>query len=229
MNFLLPSRIRRTTTLLTIATLVSLVCGCRTVRLTDPVTGPNYRPENVYRLQKSLPVTIRRVAVLPTTGNLSQSDLTAGLEVMNPIITDELAKLHRFELVVVSPEQLRLWTGRSAWRAEETLPASLLHQLHEQLDCDAVMFSRLTQYRPYAPLAVGLSLKLADIEKGDLLWAADEVVDASEPTVVNGARRYQLVREQLPSSLADSRSILNSPSTFGRYAANAVLQSLPAR
>lgn len=229
MIFLLPSRIRRIATCLTFASLVSLSCGCKTVRLTDPVTGPSYWPENIYRAQRSLPVTTRRVAVLPATSDQNQSDLSAGLEVMSPIVTEELAKLHRFELVVVSPQQLRIWTGRSAWRAEETLPASLLHQLREQLDCDAVMFSRLTQYRPYAPLAVGLSFKLADIEKGDLLWAVDEVVDAGEPEVVNGARRYQLVREQLPSSLADSRSILNSPSTFGRYAANAVLQSLPAR
>ena len=67
------------------------------------------------------------------------------------------------------------------------------------------------------------------MEKAELVWVVDEIFDASEPSVVNSARRYQLTREQLPSSLADSRSILNSPSGFGRYAANSVFQTLPKR
>lgn len=209
--------------------LISLLCGCKTARLSDPVMGADYRPENIYRSQKQLPVHIRRVAVLPTTCDQGQSDLVSGLDALAAVIVEELGKTKRFELVTVTPEQLRAWTGRSSWRAEETLPANLLQNLHKQLDCDAVLFSRLTQYRAYPPLAVGFSFKLAEVSQAELLWTVDEIFDASEPNVVNSARRYQLTREQLPASLADSRSILNSPSGFGRYAANRVFQTLPLR
>ena len=228
---LLPSRIRVASLLrlFSLGLALGLLCGCKTARLSDPVTGPSYRPDNVYVSFKQLPVGLRRVAVLPPTCDSAKSDLVAGLDSLTAVITEELGKTKKFELVIVTPEQLRAWTGRSAWQAEETLPAKLLEHLHEQLDCDAVLFSRLTQYRAYPPLAVGFSFKLAEVQQAELVWVADEIFDASEPSVVNSARRYQLTREHLPSSLSDSRSILNSPSGFGRYAASSVFQTLPAR
>ena len=228
---LLPSRIQGVSRLPIFSLFLGLglLCGCKTARLSDPVTGSGYHPENFYQSQKQLPVTLRRVAVLPPTCDPSQSDLVSGLDNLTTVITDELGKTKKFELVVVSPEQLRAWTGRSSWRAEETLPANLLEQVRTQLECDAVLFSRLTQYRAYPPLAVGFSFKLAEVEQAALVWVADEIYDASEPSVVNSARRYQLTREQLPSSLSDSRSILNSPSGFGRYAASSVFETLPVR
>lgn len=231
MNSLPPSRIwsERLLWVVSLFTVLGLGCGCKTARLSDPVAGTGYKPDNVYRALKQLPVSIRRVAVLPPTCDAAQSDLISGLDTLSSVITEELGKTKKFELVTVTPEQLRAWTGRTTWQAEETLPANLLQNIHEQLGCDAVLFSRLTQYRAYPPLAVGFSFKLAEVERAELVWVVDEIFDASEPSVVNSARRYQLTREQLPSSLADSRSILNSPSGFGRYAANSVFQTLPAR
>lgn len=203
--------------------------GCRTVRLSDPVTGPGYRPQNIYAAWKQLPVNIRRVAVLPATCDTTPTDLQYGRDLLASVITEELSKTRKFEVINVTSEQLRVWTGRTSWRAEDTLPADLLKVLKGALECDAVLFSRVTQYRPYPPLTVGFSFKLVDAETSNFIWAADEVFDSSEPSVVNSARRYQILREQLPSSLSDSRSILNSPTGFGRYAANSVFETLPAR
>lgn len=203
--------------------------GCQTGSLADPVMGLSYRPGNVYTSFNQLPVSLRRVAVLPLACDTKASELEYGRQVLEAVLGEELGKTKKFELVNVSPEQLRIWTGRSAWRAEETLPANFLKVLKEQLGCDAVLFSRLTQYRAYPPLTVGFSLKLAEVDTAEFVWAVDEIFDASEPSVVNSARRYQLSREQLPAALSDSRSILNSPSGFGRYAANSVFQTLPAR
>jgi hypothetical protein len=208
---------------------LGLLSGCKTASFSDPVVGAGYEPKNVYRWLNQLPVSVRRVAVLPTTCDTTQSDVQSGRDLLDSVIAEEFGKTRKFEIVTVSPEQLRVWTGRSNWRAEETLPPNLLKLLRQELDCDGVLFSRLTQYRAYPPLAVGLSLKLVEIEKAEFVWAVDEIFDASEPSVVNSARRYQLTREQLPAALADSRSILNSPSGFGRYAAQSVFQTLPAR
>lgn len=205
-----------------------LTAGCKTTRLAEPVAGPGYQPANVYQNFRHLPADLRRVAVLPATSEAT-SAAAAGSDTLGPIIAEELGKTRKFELIIVTPAQLRAWTGRAHWRAEEELPADFLRVLQAQLGCDGVLFTRITQFRPYPPLAVGLSLKLAEASTGDLIWATDEVFDASEPAVVNSARRYQQTREQLPASLADSRSILNSPSTFGRFAAGSVLTTLPAR
>ena len=215
--------------LLPVMTALILSCGCKTASLSDPVTGSGYKPQNFYRSWGHLAVNIRRVAVLPATCDDAISDVQHGRDRLEPVITEELAKTGKFEVITVTPEQLRVLTGRISWRAEEPLPADFLKVLKRALECDAVLFSRVSQYRAYPPLTVGFSFKLADVETGNFVWAADEVFDSSEPSVVNSARRYQLMREQLPSSLADSRSILNSPSGFGRYAANSLFQTLPAR
>lgn len=226
-----PPAVRVSATVATVwlMTTLTFLSGCKTASLSDPVTGSGYQPKNYYRSLGQLPVNIRRVAVLPTTCDGHISDVQHGRDLLEPVIAEELAKTKKFEVIVVTPDQLRAWTGRNSWRAEESLPADFLKTLKRALECDAVLFGRLSQYRAYPPLTVGFSFKLADVHTGDFLWAADEVFDSSEPSVVNSARRYQLMREQLPASLADSRSILTSPGSFGRYAANSVFQTLPAR
>jgi hypothetical protein len=225
----LPRIFRRHFALLSLLGALAATAGCKTWTLSDPVMGASYRPANVYTSFNQLPVNLRRVAVLPLTCDTKASELEYGRQVLEAVLGEELGKTKKFELITVSPEQLRIWTGRPAWRAEETLPADFLKVIKEQLGCDAVLFSRLTQYRAYPPLTVGFSLKLAEVDTTEFVWAVDEIFDASEPSVVNSARRYQLSREQLPAALSDSRSILNSPSGFGRYAANSVFQTLPAR
>lgn len=208
---------------------LAVVSGCASVRLHDPVAGLSYTPQNVYRALEQLPVHVRRVAVLPLTPAGSSSDLEAGCDLLAPVVRDELGRARKFEVVAVTPEQLRHLTGRRTWPAEGALPPDFLKTLRDELDCDAVLFCRLTQFRAYPPLAVGLSLKLVEVDRAEFIWAVDEVFDANQAGVVTGARRFQQSREQLPAPLADSRSILNAPSQFGRYVASSVFHTLPAR
>ncbi len=215
-------------TLLLFATLV-LFAGCKMPRLTDTVIGPSYTPQNIHRFSESLTSEIRRVAVLPVTGDLTQQQIGAGRDLLNRILPEELGKTRKFELIPVTPETLRQWTGRTSWTAEERLPADFFKRLRDELGCEAVLFSRVTQFHAYPPMAVGLQLKLVDAQFAEPLWAADEVIDAADPTVVNGARRYQQAQDQMPAALADSRSILNSPRRFSHYAASTLLATLPER
>jgi hypothetical protein len=218
---------------LIIATLLvavlGLFTGCKLTRLDEMVAGPGYTPKNVYQSLRQLPVHVRRVAVLPMTCGGDRYEVDAGRELLEPVVTDELGRTRKFELVRVPPEKLRALTGRQTWNAEEALPTGLLRLLRDEMECDAVLFTKLTQFRAYPPLAVGLSFKLVEVDKAEYVWAVDEVFDANEPGVVNDARRFQQTRERLPAALADSRSILHSPSGFGRYAANTVFRTLPAR
>jgi hypothetical protein len=161
------------------------------------------------------------------------------VETLGPLICPELEKCKRFEVIQVSPDQLRQWTGRSGWRADEPLPADFFGRVSDATGCDAILFSQLTRYAPYQPVAVGWKFSLvvnpptgpitAPMLKDKILWSADEVLDAGEPGVSNAAKDYYgtHMRNEAPS--ADSSIILNSPVEFGQYTLAALLQTLPPR
>ncbi len=201
--------------------------------------GPRYRPTNVYRRSNLLPAQIRRVAVLPLVTTTSTAFLQAGVETLGPLVYAELEKCKRFEVIPVSPEDLRQWTGKSGWRADEPLPTDFFGRLADATGCDAILFCQLTRYQPYQPLAVGWKFSLVanpppgplsvQEMKDKIVWCADEVLDAGEPGVSNAARDYygQHLRNEAPS--ADATTILSSPVRFGQYTLGALLQTLPER
>jgi hypothetical protein len=201
--------------------------------------GPRYRPTNVYRAASVLPPGVRRVALLPIAMHGTGAFLQAGVENLTPLVAAELAKTKRFEVIPVSPEDLRQLSGKIAWRPDEPLPANFFRRLSEATGCDAVMFCELTRYAPYQPLAVGWKFSLVETLTGDLadakathgpiIWAADEVLDAGDGAVSNAARDYyeQHLRNEAPS--ADATTILSSPTRFGQYTLAALLETIPGR
>ncbi len=203
--------------------------GCRSFHPADTAIGPGHWVSNVHQANRKLAKDIRRVAVLPVTCDRSDADMEAGRETLDALIREELGKTRKFQVVTVLPEDLLAWTGRKSWTAEEVLPRTVLPVLREKLGCDAVLFSRVTQFRPYPPLAVGLDLKLVVAGDAEQIWVLDEVFDAGDPSVAVSARRFHQDRDPMPAALADSRTVLVSPTEFGRYAANAAFETLPAR
>ncbi|HTH47818.1 MAG TPA: hypothetical protein VMB21_09930, partial [Candidatus Limnocylindria bacterium] len=128
-----------------------------------------------------------------------------------------------------TPEQLREWTQRTTWRAEDDLPPSFFETLRRHIHCDGVLFSQLTQYQAYPPLALGWRFKLVDGVSCQVVWAADELYDARDKAVANSARRYEQSSQGLGASRPDSKVILTSPDLFGHYSAASVLSTLPVR
>jgi hypothetical protein len=201
--------------------------------------GPRYRPTNIYRRGNSLPAQIKRVAVLPIVTPGSSAYLQAGVEILGPLLYAELEKSKRFEVIPVSPEQLRQWTGKIGWRTDEPLPPDFFGRVSDATGCDAILFCQLTRFEPYQPLAVGWKFSLvANVPSGSLsmqeikdkiLWSADEVLDAGEPGVSNAARDYygHHLHNEAPS--ADDTTILSSPARFGQYTLAALLETLPGR
>ena len=194
----------------------------------DRVTGPSYRLSNVHVHPSDRLAQVRRVVLLPMTLSDDASTSSAGRDTLQPLLVSELGKTRRYEVIQLTSAQLKQWTGRAEWTAEDPIPPDVLGRVREETASDAVLFSRLTQFRPYQPMAVGWSLKLVSLIDARILWSVDEVFDAGEPTVVNAARRYYLEHQAEATALGDSRSMLMSPSRFGRYAAHATFASLPA-
>ena len=123
----------------------------------------------------------------------------------------------------------RQWTSKARWGAEEKLPSDFFERLQNALGCDAVLFARLQPYHAYRPLVVGWNLKLVEAKAKSVLWAADEVFDASEVRVAKAAESYSRDHVEAVRPLADSSSILSSPRRFSQYTLSALLTTLPER
>lgn len=216
-----------------LSVLLFLLVGCSTtIAQGEVITGKDYEVANVHRLAPKLPERMRRVAMLPLSAEPANSDINLGRESLEPILQSEFDRLNVFEVIRVTPDQMRHLAGKADWSANEKLPPNFLSTIKQETGCDGVLFSRLTRYHAYAPMAVGWNLKLVDATDGQVWWAADEMFDLADPRVVSSARRYQLEHQkyyQANPLLADSRTALVSPRRLGAYSAAALFATLPER
>lgn len=203
--------------------------GCARPPFLAQAMTPSYQPSNVFQEEPFLPAAIRRIALLPMSSLTDDADTAFGRDALSPILMSELSRVRRFELVAVSTDELRLLSGRAVWNPEDKLPVEFFERLKDKYGVDAVLFSRLTLYRAYEPLAIGWRLKLIDAGEPHILWAVDEVFDSRVPTVAVAAIRYSQDNPDASASLLDSRSVLMSARRFGEYTVNAVVQTIPGR
>ncbi|HXS67999.1 MAG TPA: hypothetical protein VN761_04095 [Candidatus Polarisedimenticolia bacterium] len=207
-----------------------VLAGCAPIGTPrDIVRVSTYHPQNVFVNVPSLPVNIRRVVVLPLTCDESSYDAVEGRALLEPVLRAELVKTKKFEVVSANTDFLKNRMGKDDWGSEETLPPEFFDLLRENSGCDAVLFARLTVYRPYPPLVIGWRLRLVEAQTRKTIWAADEVFDAGQPAVENGARRHQLLQDRDAGGAPDIWFVQNSPSKFGEYAAARLFATLPER
>lgn len=217
----------RFSTLLLPALLVALA-GCETVPPLDGArTGPFFEPRNI-RAATRLPASVRRVALLPTAGPAGVTE--ESLAALDSVLVSELNRLARAEIVPVGREQLARLVGARQVDSTGVLPHNLFEQIQRSTEADAVLLVDVTALSPYPPLKVGLRAKLFAFGSADLLWAFDEVFDATLPSVQNAARRHFLEGSDYLLMTADrSPAVLQSPSRFAAYAARTMFRSLPPR
>ena len=207
-----------------------LLCsGCAEQNQLRRSLAKPYHPANLHQSAGTLPLNLRRVAVLPLTTEEKDYAAQTGCTTLEPILIAELRKRALFEVVPVSREQLRAWTGKTGWRQEDTLPEELLIKVQKQTGCDGILFDHLSVYRPYPPLAVGWRMTLIDCAEQVTHWTVDEVFDAGSPSVIKSAQAYFRSQMSQPSVELDSTAVLTSPRRFGQYTASAALGPLPAR
>lgn len=211
---------------------VLLMAGCAKHSFdVTHVADIRYRPSNFYVNPKFrvLGTDLKRVAVLPITTASSTETFMDGAQLLQPLVSAELEKTKRFDLVLISPEQLRLWTGQLTWRDDEVLPPDFFNRLREGCGCDAVFFTQMTRYSPYQPVAIGWKLSLIAAKGGEIVWKADEIFDAGDTIVANAARHYSGEHVHIEGPADDPAAILGSPSRFGQYSLSSLLATLPER
>lgn len=195
--------------------------GCASLRHKIVYTPAPPLP-SYYDLQRGVP--IRRVAMLPLC---YEQEIGRDSSDLDTSFHAELTKTTLFEVVWISRSQLETMVGRRQISSVETVPTELFSQLASQFGVDAVLFTDVTHYFPYQPIAVGVRCKLADIHNGEIRWAFDHLFDSGKPSVAVAARHFYLTNSQTNLPICnDGSSVLQSPLRFSGYAAWETYRSL---
>jgi hypothetical protein len=201
--------------------------GCSYLPLPTPdpaKTGPFYTPHN-FTAERSLPVGLHRVVLLPVHGGELMPRETA--EGLDPIFSAALQRQLRFEVVELSRDECEKTFGLPDVSSAASLPHDFLSILGEKYGAQAVMFVDVTTYQAYRPLGIGIRAKLADVATARLIWSYDEIVSTSQPAVANSLRRYYLESDRGKVPFDMSSDALQSPSRFATYAAGVAFGTLP--
>jgi hypothetical protein len=188
--------------------------------------GPKEQLANVYR--PPVAGTLGRVAVLPLSGDVQPAE---ALREMDRTFHAEFNKPHVFEGVPVSRNELMSIIHRDQLSSREAIPQELLQALEEKYNVEAILFTDVTHYRPYRPIAISVSTRLVSLRTNQVLWAIDSAFDSAEPGVAAAARNFSKLTEQNPVLLkaSDSSGVLLSPQRFARFVAREVFATLPKR
>jgi hypothetical protein len=197
-----------------------LASGCQTVKVVKTLSQP---PIPSYH-QEADTVPLRRVAVLPIDFD---DDAVSTSNELDLIFHAELTKASAFEVIPVSREELSAHFGIPHLSSVQVIPGDLLARLMQEYDVDGVLFTDVTHYYPYRPLAIGVRCKLVDVHTGVQRWVFDHLFDSGAPAVAVAAKQFaeEQDSEQLPIP-SDGASILDSPSEFGKYVAHETYRSL---
>lgn len=201
-----------------------LAAGCMTPPYDDPARlGPFFTPTN-HSGEPTLP-GLRRVVLLPLAGG--DTAPAASLTDLDPVIAKALQQQNRFETVALTRDGCRRLFGVDEISSVSALPADFMATLRREYAADGVLFVDVTAFSAYRPLALGLRAKLATVQDVRLVWTFDTIFSAADPAVANSARNYLLrgSRTDVPADL--SVAVLQSPSRFAAYAADAMFSTLP--
>lgn len=83
----------------------------------------------------------------------------------------------------------------AAWRelqmdSNSAYTLDQLSAMHKTLNCDAVLVGTVTGFEPFPHLTIGLRLKLIDLADGQLLWALEQIWDATDKSTEDRIRNY---------------------------------------
>jgi len=209
--------------------------SCQSVRdsLDGSVMGPFYKPHNHHLINDDWSDDITVVAVMPLTSGRGDQWTEQGLELMQPVLTEELARFDLFEAITVTPVKLMALTGTPKVRPHDYLPnnfpaiiAALNKQRTDRKVCDAVLFCELDTFRPYPPMAMGWKFRLFDLRTGDLVWAFDEVFNVGMPRVNNSLRRYIRTQRMTHMDIFRDSQVIDSPRVLARYSLTTALETM---
>ena len=190
------------------------LAGCVTNKHQRAAGEVSYTPRNVMNMP--LPAGFTRVALMPIVASPSLGVQTS-LDGIRTALIGELLKAKRFEVIVLTNDDVRSWAGGHELTSLDSWPESLRDALKER-QVDGVMLIELTSLKGFPPLQMGLKGRLTGLT---------EVFDASANTVYAGAKEFEKGTLLSVGKARSEGSIELSPSQFAKYAGYTLFRTLP--
>lgn len=165
---------------------------------------------------------VQRVLLLPLVDECGHGP---GSAVVSDAVHEEIAKTRRFKVVRPDSADSARLAARGP-RNNGRIPVTVLVDLGRRYGVDAVLFGALTRYRPYPPPLVGLDLVLLDVQTGSVLFAADDLVDASDRAAANSMDAFYREESARGETLFGPEIVRTSPVWFARFAARRIVRVL---
>lgn len=109
----------------------------------------------------------------------------------------------------------------------EALTIAQLAEIRQKLKCDAIMFGKVSHFRPYPRMQVGLYLKLLDLKDGKLVWAIDHIWDTTDKSTAGRIREFFDTEIREGYEPAHWQMGLMSPGMFQKFVAHEVTNTFP--
>ncbi len=164
---------------------------------------------------------IQRVVLMPLA---NQTAYPRVADEMQTNLAAELQRAGRFDIVVATKED----TGAKARDifAKGQFDEVELLRIAREYQAQAVLFGQVTQYHPYNPPRVGLSLLMIHPAEGIAIATSDGLWDARESGTATQAKVLYGKSLSWPQSMIGVDRVLESPDVFQRFVSQQVAVSL---
>jgi len=190
-----------------------LGCGCYVQPKESPLAGAYYRS----------PVTqvadVSRVALVALDNRSDYADISGDV---SESLYIALQRKQHFGITRVAQTD-PLWRGLLLEPDGSYVPEELV-RMRQTLRCDAVLSGKVTEYKPFPHLTLGLRLSLVDLNDGHLIWAIEHVWDSED---VNSDLRISYYLKSMPGTKSLEAEILRmSSSEFVNFVTFEVAETL---
>lgn len=162
---------------------------------------------------------VQRIVIMPIA---NRSSVPSAPEQVQQALAAELQRSGRFEVVVARNDSLDPKTEdvfiSGKFDEEELL------RVKQRYQAQGVMFVQITQYTPYNPPQLGISVLLVSPAEAVVISAIDGLWDMRDTGTLGRARHYASNSLAFPDSLFGNDRMLDSPQTFQRFVAYEVAQ-----
>ncbi len=195
--------------------------------ITSLMTGCTYYPETHSQTdhyyinpQKDL-FSVGKVAIVELENNSRSPQIAP---VTTEAIFQAMQKKQIFSINIVRQSETT-WKNLNL-DINSKYDARKFSEVQDALKCNAALLGTITHYQPFPHMAIGLKLKLIDLEDGKLLWALEQIWDTADKTTEKRIKKY--FKYQIRSGYAPLREQVVTISTakFVKFVAYEVSETM---
>lgn len=110
--------------------------------------------------------------------------------------------------------------------ARQAFTVKDLAAMREAFGCDALLFGRVSHFRSYPRMQIGLFLRLLDLKEGKLVWGVENIWDTTDKTIENRAKEFYEKQMRSGYEPAEWSLLMKSPKAFQKFVAFEVAGTL---